>query len=246
VIDALQDRLEEHANAIKVAIAIFVTVGFTWWWLSDPPVEVGPSPAPNRRVLILLHGHGASKTDLEPIAEQLTLLAPNVSFILPSAPHRTGPGRTWYPSFSADSQEAVDARLLELRAEARAVVADIVDDLKSDGVPPQQIYVGGFSQGATVALDVLLTGPADSHVGGLVWLSGGALALDLAPLATRRGLRAFVSHGTSDSVLGSVKSENLVSALEDNDLEVEFVQFDGGHAIPPVVVQSLGAFLSAP
>ena len=246
MIDELRGRLEENAGAIKAALVVAVAIVVTWWWFADPPVEVGPTPGPTSRVLILLHGHGASKTDLEPLAEQLLAAAPNVSFIMPSAPHRTGLGRTWYPSFTADSQQAVDARMLELRAEARAVVMEIVDDLKSDHVPANQIYVGGFSQGATVALDVVLAGPAGAELGGLVFLSGGGLAIDLAPLEDRAALRAFVSHGKSDSVVGSGTSKTLVAALQDSDHEVEFVQFEGGHTVAAPAVESLGAFLAAP
>ncbi len=246
MIDELRDRLEENAGAVKAALVLALVGAFAWWWFADPPVEVGPSPGPTGRVLILLHGAGASKTDLEPLAEQLAQTAPKVTFIMPSAPHSSGLGRTWYPSFTAESQQAVDARMLELRAEARAVVMEIVDDLKSDNVPTKQIYVGGFSQGATVALDVVLTGPAGAELGGLVSLSGGALALDLAPLQQRATLRAFVSHGKSDSVLGGGNSKKLVDALEKGGHEVEFLEFDGGHTVPFEAVKSLAAFLSAP
>ncbi len=244
--DELRDWLEEHWGLVKVALAAALLVAFTWWWFADPPVTVGPSPRPSSRVLILLHGHGASKTDLEPLAEQLAQSAPSVRFIMPSAPHRSGLGWTWYPSFTAESQAAVDARMVELRAEARAVVMEIIDDLKADDVPAQQIYVGGFSQGATVALDVVLTGPGGSELGGLVSLSGGSLALNLAALQQRTALRAFVSHGTSDAVVGSGASKRLVAALQESDHEVEFVEFEGDHMVPPQVVQSLGAFLVAP
>jgi phospholipase/carboxylesterase len=242
----VRERLEEHAGSIKYALVAAMLLAFTWWWLADPPVEVGPSPGPTGRVLILLHGHGASKTDLEPLAQKLAVSAPTVTFIMPSAPHRTGLGRTWYPAFTAESQQEVNVRMLELRAEARAVVMAIVEDLKSDDVPAKQIYVGGFSQGATVALDVVLTEPAASELGGLVSLSGGALAVDLASLEDRTLLRAFVSHGKSDSVLGGGTSLGLVTELEETGHEVEFVHFDGGHEIPPSVVKALGAFLNEP
>ncbi|MCH8189089.1 MAG: hypothetical protein IIB66_10430, partial [Proteobacteria bacterium] len=94
----------------------------------------------------------------------------------------------------------------------------------SDGVSPDQIYVGGFSQGATVALDVVLE---DERYGALVSMSGGSLQLDLEPLSERSPLRAFVSHGKSDSVLNISKSRAIVAALKAGQHPVEFVEFDG-------------------
>jgi phospholipase/carboxylesterase len=239
----MRDLIEGHSAAIKLALLFCLVAGLGWWWSSDPPLEVGPSPGRDGRVLILLHGHGASKRDLKPLAEQLGESVPEMTFIMPSAPHRVGLGKTWYPSFTTDSKDEVEPRLRELRAEARQVVTAIIDELIADGVPADQIFVGGFSQGATVALDVVLAAPGDGAPAGLVSLSGGALSLDLEPLHDQDLLRAFVSHGKRDRVLGAGRSRSLVKALRGGGHEVEFIQFDGGHAIPPQVVTSLGTFL---
>jgi len=244
MIDELRDWLEDNADGVKAVAAALAGAMVLWWLLADPPVEVGPSPGAGSRVVILLHGHGASKTDLEPLAEELALLAPGVSFIMPSGTHRAMMGRTWYPSFREDSQEAVRMRMLEIRAEAREVVTEIAQELTSDGVSPNEIYVGGFSQGATVALDAVLAD--EQGLGGLVSLSGGALPLDLALLEARGPVRAFVSHGVSDSVLRIGGSQAIVGALRAADHPVEFIEFEGRHEIPDEVVQALGAFLAEP
>lgn len=242
MIDDIRDWLEENADGAKALAVAVLAVTLLWWMLADPAVRVGPSPGPGGRVLILLHGHGASKTDLEPVALQLSAMAPRVSFVMPSGTHSMIRGRTWYPSFREDTQEAVRVRMLELRAEARAVATELADDAISDGVSPDQIYVGGFSQGATVALDVVLE---DERYGALVSMSGGSLQLDLEPLSERSPLRAFVSHGKSDSVLNISKSRAIVAALEAGQHPVEFVEFDGRHEIPQEVIDALGAFLAA-
>jgi predicted esterase len=154
-----------------------------------------------------------------------------------------GKGRTWYPHFTESSQEAVDRHLLQLRAQARNVVMDIVKDLRSQGVADERIYVGGFSQGATVALDVVLSAEG-AKLGGLISLSGGALDLDLSPLNGRAKLHAFVSHGTSDHVINNSFSKSLVTALQHSGHEVQFVEFEGDHAIPATVRHALGLFLA--
>ena len=58
-------------------------------------------------------------------------------------------------------------------------------------------------------------------------------------------MRAFVSHGKSDSVLSVGMSTNLAAELERADHDVELIIFEGDHTIPLHVVQSLGAFLAA-
>lgn len=194
-------------------------------------------------MVILLHGHGASKTDLEPLAKELAQASPRLGFVLPNGPHRVGmSGRTWYPRFSADSQEELQQKLVELRAEARAVVAEIVDDLKRDGVPVTEIYVAGFSAGAVVATD-FVTSPEGADVGGLIALSGGGMKLDLGPLDGRAELRAYVSHGKSDGVVGSGQSRKLADELEAHGHDVTWTLFAGGHAIPPDVRSELAEFL---
>lgn len=218
--------------------------GFVWWWISDPPVQVGPDPREAKRVVILLHGHGASKTDLEPLAQMLGEYAPETSFILPSGPHSAGvSGKTWYPQFRASSKQEMEEKLRAYRAEAREVVMDIADELMADGVQAEDISVGGFSQGASVALDVILNEPNASDFAGLVFLSGGSIDLDLSSLTTRPLIRTFVSHGKSDPVLGISRSNRLVRELKAGGHDVTLINFDGGHSIPGEVIESLGPFL---
>ncbi|HTM46184.1 MAG TPA: hypothetical protein VL137_14590, partial [Polyangiaceae bacterium] len=171
-----------------------------------------------------MHGRGAPKDDLQSLADELSQAAPGTRFILPAGPHPLGRGRTWYPHFTESTQEAVDRHLLQLRAQARGVVMDIVRDLRAQGIPDERIYVGGFSQGATVALDVVLS-PEGSQLGGLISLSGGALELDFAPLKRRALLHAFVSHGRSDPVINNRFSQSLVAALKLGGHEVQLVEF---------------------
>ncbi len=59
-------------------------------------------------------------------------------------------------------------------------------------------------------------------------------------------MRAFVSHGLADRVLGSMKSRELANALKAHGHEVQFVTFPGDHTIPDLVVQQLEQFLGAP
>lgn len=212
-----------------------------------PTQQAQPQPVPpgGQRVVLLMHGHGAARDDLRSLAARLHQLAPKVRFELPGAPHDYGRGASWYPPFESATPQEAEQLTLELRAQARQVVFEYLDRLKAEGVPEGAIFVGGFSQGATVALDVVLS-ERGAHLGGLISLSGGALDLDPSGLGHHAPLRAFVSHGGADQRLPQSKSLALVRALQQGGHTVRWVPFGGGHSIPPEVVQALGQFLADP
>lgn len=187
-----------------------------------------------------MHGRGASANDLQPLADQLSKVAPKVKFILPAGPLTFGRGLAWYPR----ANETAPAEMDQARTRARGLVLDAVKQLRKEGFDDSQLLVGGFSQGATVALDVVLS-PEGARLGGLISLSGGVLELDLLRLQRRAKLRAFVSHGTADPVLEFSTSKGLVAALQQNHHPVQFVEFDGAHTIPAIVREQLGAFLAS-
>jgi phospholipase/carboxylesterase len=129
-------------------------------------------------------------------------------------------------------------------AEARAKVVALLDDLERR-LAAKQIVLGGFSQGAMLACDVALR--TGRPLAGLVMLSGTLLAADeWTPLMPKRkGLRVFQSHGSMDQLLPSFMAEQLRDLLVQAGLSVEWVGFRGGHEIPSVVLDRLGAFLRA-
>ncbi len=199
----------------------------------------------NTHVLILLHGYGASKSDLEPLAQQLALQLPEWHFVLPDGPKRAGfGGHSWYRQTYAESYKALAQKVRLKRAEAREVVNDILSDLLADGISAERIYVGGFSQGATVALDVLVAKDGVSTgLGGLVFLSGSFYDVKQDQLETLMPIRAFVSHGIDDAIISVDGSRQLMQALKLAGHEVEFVEFSGGHQIPARVITELIEFL---
>jgi phospholipase/carboxylesterase len=61
--------------------------------------------------------------------------------------------------------------------------------------------------------------------------------------ASRRGLPVFMSHGTEDPLLPYVVADRLRASWEAAGADVEMVRFRGGHEIPEVVLDRLGAFV---
>jgi phospholipase/carboxylesterase len=104
--------------------------------------------------------------------------------------------------------------------------------------------MGGFSQGAMLATDVVLRENRD--FAGLVVLSGTLLAAsEWTPLMPKRkGFSVLQSHGRSDPILPFLVAEKLRDALTSAGASVEFMPFNGGHGIPDGVVNRLGSFVS--
>ena len=227
--------------------AILVILALGWWWTRDATIRVGPDPNPDGIVVILLHGYGAPADDLEGLAVELSGAAPAASFLVPAAPHRVGAGgRAWYKNVRASSKQELESLLSEQRAEAREIVSKLVRGLTQDGIPPAKIYVGGFSQGAMVAVDLVLSDGVGREIGGLLALSGGEITQRLGRFAERAPLRAFVSHGRRDPVVRITHAEKLVRALEEGGHSVQWVPFDGGHEIPAEIRTRIGEFLAGP
>ena len=209
----------------------------------------------NGPIVVLLHGWGAPGDDLVPLGQEIA--APSgTRFVFPEAPLTLqmgfGDSRGWWMLDIEQRQREIAAgrardlsrKIPEGLAGARAKVIALLDELeRRPGA--KQMVLGGFSQGAMLACDVALhTG---KPLAGLVMLSGTLLAADeWTPLMPKRkGLRVFQSHGSADPLLPSFMAEQLRDLLMQAGLSVEWVGFRGGHEIPGLVLDKLGAFLRA-
>lgn len=194
-------------------------------------------------VVVLLHGYGSRPEDLVPFASR-TDLPPGTRVLLPRAPLVTRPphgpdgGAMWW-SFPHDFHD-LRAQHLEGVAEARALVVAFLD---AHVRPGEQLVLGGFSQGAMLALDVAAHDPRP--LAGLSLLSGTLLdEAELVPhLASRRGLPVYLAHGRSDDVLPFERAVDLDEALVSAGLDVRFVPFEGRHQVTRAVSQGNAAFV---
>ncbi len=205
-------------------------------------------------IVVLLHGFGAPGDDLVPLWRALDVPG-SVRFAFPAAPLQLpwnfGGGRAWWMIDMELLQEIASGRATradmtqsvpEGMPEARAMVRAMLDELSAllGGGP---LVLGGFSQGAMLSLDVALHD--ERALAGLVLLSGTLLAEVewTAGMARRRGLPVLQSHGTADPLLPFAVATRLRDRLVEAGLPVEFIEFPGGHEIPPRVLDRVGAFL---
>ncbi len=227
-------------------------------------VTVQQSSGAPSAVVVLCHGFGAPGTDLVGLASALVQLAPSlatVRFHFPAGPVSLralglGDGRAWWMiDFEVLAQlrqarpEAVKAFRRDepagMPAARKALSALVNEALVAAGLGFDRLVVGGFSQGAMVTTDVALR--LEEAPRGLAILSGTLLTEDTwaHKARARAGLNVFQSHGRFDEVLSFDAALGLQTTLRDAGCVVDFVPFEGGHDIPPVVVKALAAFLTA-
>lgn len=98
-------------------------------------------------------------------------------------------------------------------------------------VDPGNLAVAGFSDGASYALGL---GLANGDLFGRVV----AFSPGFTPPARRHGRpRIFISHGILDDVLPIDRcSRRIVPRLQKEGYDVRYREFDGGHAVPPEIV----------
>jgi phospholipase/carboxylesterase len=208
--------------------------------------------APDGPTVVLFHGYGADMNDLASLAGVLQAprgtnwIFPNGHLSISLGEHFEG--RAWFPisvselDRSMATGQAIDFSQLVPPGlkRAREMVLELIEKL---GVSSDQLVLGGFSQGAMLALDVSLrmaTPPA-----GLALLSGTLVNVEeWRTLASRHtGLRYFQSHGRRDTVLSFAMAQRLETVLHEAGWQGRLQAFEGGHEIPPEVMIQLGAYL---
>jgi phospholipase/carboxylesterase len=212
--------------------------------------------------VVLLHGFGAPGDDLAGLSDMISV-PPGTTLVFPEALHDLGDlvgpmgrgARAWWMIDMARLETAIrTGAIRDLTSEvphgldeSREAVVAFLDALeKEEGVSLDRLALGGFSQGAMLALDVALRTPRP--IESLVLLSGTYIAeREWQPrMKDRKDTRVFQSHGVHDPILPYVIAEKLRDALGDAGLDVTFDRFEGGHTIPPSTLKRLGAWLSAP
>ncbi|WP_241191421.1 alpha/beta hydrolase [Deinococcus psychrotolerans] len=118
--------------------------------------------------MILIHGRGGSAEDMLGLSQQFGV--PTLAYLAPQAQ-----GHTWYPqSFLAPLERNEPGLSSGLQA-----IDDVVNTLGGQGIAPANIVIGGFSQGACLALEYVARHAR--RYGGVFAFSGGLIGPDGTP-----------------------------------------------------------------
>ena len=210
--------------------------------LSGPMVPPKSDGAPKQAV-VLLHGYGSDGADLIGLADYWRDMLPEAVFLAPNGPARCADFAAGYQWFRVE-QADLPYRFVGAN-EARPVIIEFLGDLWAQtSLRPEDTLLGGFSQGAMMALNVALC--LDASLMGVLSFSGALI--EPPGFEHYAGPRPPVClvHGDADTVVDVSLSRHASEVLEAKGFDVRFhVSPAAPHTIAPDGLQFATAFIAS-
>jgi phospholipase/carboxylesterase len=192
--------------------------------------------------LILNHGRATDERDLYPLLDELDPERRLVG-LTPGAPLTGIPpgGRHWYvvprvgypdPDTFASSFEALTSFLDGFLAER--------------GISWERTVLGGFSMGAVMSYAVGL-GEGRPSPAAILAFSGFVPTVQgwRPDLESRQGLSVLIHHGRFDPIMEVEFGRRARELLEAGGLDVDYIETDAAHSLPPEVVTRAAALVGS-
>ena len=211
-------------------------------------MEIFERPQPATAAVILLHGLGANGHDLMSLVPLMPLpQAHTIRFIFPHAPVRPVtvnqgiPMPAWYDisGFSFDKRE--DLAGLE---SSRFMIEALIQHQVQQGISPERIILGGFSQGGALSLFTGLQLPYP--LAALLVLSAyfpcaQHVSTHLGPYAKK--IPIFMAHGLQDTIVhprwGNMSKDRLLK----EGFSVDWHTYPMAHSICDAEIQAMTQFI---
>ena len=176
------------------------------------------------KALIGLHGWTGDEHVFEPVAKMMNI--DDAQWFFPRAPYKadSGKGYSW---FSGTDETGWDIE------KTRVGIHQLLADVRSNGFSPKNIFLIGFSQGASLAMEIALRLPF--AIGGIVPIAGFIKFRDtLSNEATKesKATPVLLLHGNQDEIIHVIASEKAHDFFKERGNPVYFKRYDGGHKIP--------------
>jgi thioredoxin len=201
------------------------------------------APPTARRLLLLVHGFGADERDLAGLLPYLDHEGEYVA-VLPRGPIEV-PGTPGYAWYTWGPDGAPD---LERFADSLAALDAVLDAACAEhGIQRSDAIVGGFSQGAGLALALGLLADRTMPRGVLALspaLPGPPLPVPVDD-AGITGLPVLIEHGTDDPVVAVDRARALARDLEARNVPTTYVEFPMGHGVAMEGLSAARAWLTA-
>lgn len=211
---------------------------------------------------VFCHGFGAGGDDLVGIASEiLQIAAPEhgTMLVFPAAPislddqGMPGSRAWWLLSIQRLLSAIEDGRYEQVRDEIpsgidaarEALVESIQELLDESNLDESRLLLGGFSQGAMLAVDVAVRG-LETPPKQLCLYSGCLICESVwKPRANRlNDTEIYQSHGRLDPILPLQTGRWLTDMLQEAGCTVESHEFDGVHTIPMDAIEKTASMLA--
>jgi predicted esterase len=190
--------------------------------LTQPVYSAGAKLDDASAAFILLHGRGATAADI--LSLSLYLDFPQLAYLAPQAE-----GYTWYPNRFIVPIEENEPYL----SAALSRIDTIIKEVEAHQIPVENIFIGGFSQGACLASEYVIRN--SRRYGGLLVFSGGyigPLGMQRQPNGDLHGMPAFLGCSDRDPHIPLQRVKETSALLEAMGAKVtEKIYPNMGHTI---------------
>lgn len=209
-------------------------------------IEIAPQTTA-KHCIIWLHGLGADGNDFVPITKQLSLpsnLA--IKYIFPHAPimpvtlNNGQKMRAWFDIVSLTAENKFDRTEI---SNAITSVETLITREMEGGIPPSNILLAGFSQGASIALLTALS--STKMLAGVIALSGFLPREAITEIAAseKRKLPIFLAHGMYDPLVPCAWGKMTYEGLKDAGFSPEWHTYPMQHQVSDAEVNDISAFI---
>jgi phospholipase/carboxylesterase len=176
--------------------------------------------APDKPVLLLLHGTGADEHDLVDLGQSLV---PDWSILSPRGRVQEHGMNRFFKRFADGSFDLDD-----LHMRIQELVSFITDARIHYQFADRPIFALGYSNGANIAANILLTHPAI--------LNGAVLLRALLPdepknLPNLHNIKVLLLSGLFDNMIPQDKTEKLAALLQQAKVDLEFIPLPATHGL---------------
>lgn len=215
--------------------------------LNSSSIEITPN-VPAMGSVIWLHGLGADGHDFASIVPQLHLPAHlPLRFVFPHAPLRPvtiNNGyimRAWFDIYSMQIDQRIDQAGM---ADSVNLLSQLIRNEHDKGMPAEKIILGGFSQGAVIALTAGLSYP--QKLAGVIALSGylpNATQVLMNKSQANQTIPVFLAHGVEDTVVPFALGQATAAVLEKHGILVAWHSYRMPHSVCATEVNDIAEWL---
>lgn len=196
-------------------------------------------PGPKEKLLVVFHGLGDSLNGFTWMPQEMRL--DSLSYLLVNAPDDYYGGYSWF-DFTGGGADMGPAIAGIKRS--RGLISQLLAELETQGLAPEDILLFGFSQGCLMALDAGLR--YGKRLGGIVGVSGWLAFQEEYPAAfapVAKDQAFLVTHGLRDPILSFRNSEAQCVFLKQHGINLVFQRYDKDHTILPEELRDIRAWL---
>ncbi|PBQ34955.1 esterase [Sphingobacteriaceae bacterium] len=192
------------------------------------------------KAVILLHGVGSNEQDLFSLASQLPK---DLIVISARGPVTLSEGS--YAWYQVDFSTGKPVFNHEQEISSRKIIIDFITEIKKK-YDLDEVYLGGFSQGAIMSFNVGLTHP--ELLKGIAVLSG-RLMDEIKPSVLNakdlQQLNVFLAHGNQDGTLQVAYAKAAKTYLEQQKVKLSYHEYAMGHQIIEQELNDLNSWFNA-